>query len=140
MRVLDAISEFLNKKSSVQMVADDPQLTSEMLLLVRMMFADGELSPAEMTLFKSLCGSAFGIPEEDVSDVIKFLRDVGYETSGQQAAKMFEFMPDERKQQVLGNVMAMARADMKVHANEVEMIGRIAKALGYDPDKVRALL
>jgi len=140
MRVLDAIGEFLNKKSSVQMVADDPQLTSEMLLLVRMMFADGELSGEELTLFKGLCASAFGIPEEDVSDVIKFLRDIGYETSGEQAAGMFEFMPEERKQQVLGHVMAMARADMKVHVNEVEMIGRIAKALGYDPDKVRALL
>ena len=66
MRILDSIRTMLTNKSSVQMVADDPHLASEIMLLVRMMFIDGELNGPELDLFKQYCHSVFDIPEEDV--------------------------------------------------------------------------
>ncbi|MEL6946252.1 MAG: TerB family tellurite resistance protein [Pseudomonadota bacterium] len=140
MRILDALGDYLQSKSSVQMVADDPLLAAEMLLLVRIMFADGGLTGEELTLFKSICSETFGIPEEDVPDVIRYLRETGYETSGKQAALMFEGMSAARKQRVLSHVVSLARADLKLHVNEADLIERIAKALGYGPEQVRALL
>ncbi|MEL7400797.1 MAG: TerB family tellurite resistance protein [Pseudomonadota bacterium] len=140
MRILDALGAYLNKKSSVQLVADDPHLAAEMLLLVRTMFADGELTGEELALFKSLCAGTFGIPEEDVPDVIRYLREIGYETSGEQAASMFEHMSEAHKKRVLSHVVAMARADQKLHVNEADLIERIAAGLGYAPEQVKALL
>ncbi len=138
MRILDSIKEMLSNKSSVQMVADDPHMASEILLLVRMMFADGELSGDELSLFKQICSSVFSIPEEDVPEVIRFLKEYGYETSGEQAAATFLDMTDERKKLLLGHLISMARADKEMHKSEVELITRVAKVLGITPEQIRA--
>ena len=58
MGVLDGIKDLLGKKSAVQMVADDPQMSAELLLLLRTMFADGEMTQEEVRMFKALCGTA----------------------------------------------------------------------------------
>ena len=136
MRVLDSIKTLLSNKSSVQVVADDPHLAAEIMLLVRMMFIDGDLNGPELDLFKQYCQAMFGIPEEDVPDVIKFLSDYGYETSGEQAAAVFAEMSGERKAQILGNLITMARADNVLHENEVDLIARVSRVLGYTPEQV----
>ena len=140
MRVLDGIKEMLTSKSSVQMVADDPAMTAEIMLLVRMMFADGEMKGEELSLFKQFCSSAFGIPDEDVPEVIRYLKEIGYETSGEQAASTFLEMPAERKELLLGHLISMAKADNFLHANEVNLIARVSKILGYTPDQIRDLV
>ena len=136
MRILDSISDMLKSRSSVQMVADDPQLTAEMLLLVRVMFADGNLSPEELDLFKTICESQFNIPADDVPEVVKFLRDFGYETSGEQAAEMFATLPDERRRELMVHVLKMARADALLHQKEIDLIARVADILGYSREQV----
>lgn len=140
MRILDSIRTMLTNKSSVQMVADDPHLASEIMLLVRMMFIDGELNGPELELFKQYCHSVFDIPEEDVPEVVKFLREYGYETSGEQAAAVFSEMPGERKAQLLGKLITMARADNVLHEKEVDLIARVSRVLGYTPEQVNQIV
>ncbi|MDA8870821.1 TerB family tellurite resistance protein [Rhizobiaceae bacterium] len=140
MKILDDIRDLLSTRSSVQMVADDPHMAAEIMLLVRMMFADGMLDPEEMKLFKHMCRSLFEIPEEDVPGVIEYLRDTGYETTGEQAAALYRDMPDERRRALLGHLLAMARADERLHDNEADMISRCARAMGYTDAQVRAWL
>lgn len=136
MRVLDSIKAAIGNKSSVQMVADDRHLASEILLLVRMMYIDGELQGAELELFKQFCSTTFDIPEADVPDVIKFLREYGYETSGEQAAAIFSDMPQERKVQLIQHMVTMAQADDVLHDNEVDLIARVSRVLGFSPQQV----
>ena len=140
MRILDSIRTMLTNKSSVQMVADDPHMASEIMLLVRMMFIDGELNGPELDLFKQYCHSVFDIPEEDVPEVVKFLREYGYETSGEQAAAIFSEMPGERKAQLLGKLITMARADNVLHEKEVDLIARVSRVLGYTPEQVNQIV
>ena len=104
MRVLDGIKEWLSQRSSVQMVADDPQMASEILLLLRTMFADGKMASEEINMFKMFCSTIFHIPEEDVPDVIRFLKEYGYETSGEQAAAMFADFPENRRRELLVHI------------------------------------
>ena len=52
MIVVDKIKGWLEQDKSVKRVAEDLQLTSELVLLVRMIFADGELRPEELKDFK----------------------------------------------------------------------------------------
>lgn len=140
MRVLDSLKDLLTSKSSVQMVADDPHLSAEIMLLVRTMFADGELRGVELDLFKQLCTSIFAIPPEDVPGVIGYLKDISYETSGEQAAALFLEMPPERKEQLLRHMISMARADDVLHEKEVNLIARVSRLLGYTPGQVRDLV
>lgn len=140
MRILDSIGNLLKTKSSVQMVANDPHLASEIMLLVRMMFVDGDLAGPELDLFKQYCRTVFAIPEEDVAEVIEFLRDYGYETSGEQAAAVFRDMPGERRAQILGQLITMARADNVLQQQELDLITRVSRVLGYSPEQIQQII
>ena len=67
-KFLDRIRDYFDQDKTVRMVADDVQLTAELMLLIRMMFADGRLAKRELDNFKRICKTAFNIPEEDVQE------------------------------------------------------------------------
>lgn len=140
MRIFDAIEELLSRKSSVQMVADDPQMSAEIMLLIRTMFADGEMSAEEVQTFKEICKAVFNIPHDDVADVINHLREFSYETSYEQAAALFAEMPEDRKARLLSHLMMMAMADARFVEGERAMILRVGRVLGFDEGKMEKLL
>ncbi len=132
MKVIDKLKSWINQGNSVRMVADDLQLTSELILLVRMMFADGELKPQELDNFKRICKIAFNIPEEEVPEVIEYLQDFGYETSIDDAIAMFEGLELERKKTLLIHLFSIAKSDNEVHTDEAELIRKTSALLGID--------
>ncbi|MEM7215750.1 MAG: TerB family tellurite resistance protein [Pseudomonadota bacterium] len=132
MIVVDQIKNWLEQDKSVRRVAEDIQLTSELILLVRMIFADGELKPQELHDFKQICKIAFGIPEEDVADVLKYLREFGYETTAEDAAAMFQNLEPERKRTLLVHMLSIAKSDQEIHSQEAELIRKTASVLGVN--------
>lgn len=126
--IIDRLNRLLGGNPSVQRVADDLQLTSELILLVRMMFADGELKEAELEVFKRIC-AGFGLAERDVPEILKYLRDFGYETSAFDAASMFRELDDSRKQELLVALLQMAKADSHLDKSEEELIRKTAAIL-----------
>lgn len=134
--VLDSISRMLGGNPSVNKVSDDLQLTSELILLVRMMFADGELRPQEMDIFKRLCTEAFGLNEEDIPGILVYLKDFGYETTAWDAASMFADHDIERKKSLLMHLLTIAKADNHLDLSETELIKRTAKVLGLTAEDI----
>lgn len=134
MSVLNQIKDWLEKDKSVKRVAKDLQLTSELILLVRMMFADGELKPEELQNFKRICHIAFDIPEEEVGKVIKYLQEFGYETTVDDAANMFRELDEDRKKSLLLHLLSIAKSDNELHAEEVQMLKKTAEILGIGPE------
>ena len=139
MVIVDKIRGWIDQDKSVRMVADDLQLTSELILLVRMMFADGTLRPEELENFKNICRIAFDIPEEDVPKVIEYLQDFGYETSIDDAVAMFDGLEWERKKTLLVHLLSIAKSDNLVHDNEAELIRRISDLLGVTAEDIAKL-
>ncbi len=135
---LRSIREFIEGNRSVKKVADDIVLTSELILLVRMMLADGELRPEEMANFKRICQSAFAIPEEDVPQVMQYLKDFGYNTSAHDAAAMFEEFEPARKRDLLVHMLSIAKSDDQLDVSEAELIKRTAKVLGLTSADIEA--
>lgn len=133
---MDSFNRFLGANPSVLKVADDLQLTSELILLVRMMFADGELKAEEKEAFKNLCVSSFGLAEKDIPEIIGYLKDFGYETSSWDAAAMFNDLAIERKRKLLVHMLEIAKSDDELHTNEAELIKRTAKNLGLTADDI----
>lgn len=136
MFIVDQIKDWLEQDKSVKRVAEDLQLTSELILLVRMIFADGEMKPEELAHFKQICHVAFDIPEEDVPQVLKYLQEFGYETTTEDAAAMFESLDSERKKTLLLHMLSVAKADSNLHQGEIELIRKTAALLGLGPEDI----
>lgn len=137
--ILRAIREFIEGNRSVRKVADDVALTSELILLMRMMLADGELRPEEMSNFKRLCKTAFDIPQDDVPKVLQYLKDYGYGTSAAEAATIFRDLDADRKRSLLLHMLSIAKSDDDLHANEAELIRRTCEALGLTAADIEAI-
>ena len=129
-RMLKALRDFFAGNDSVRRVADDPALSAELLLLFRVMLADGQVQDEEMTVFRHICETAFGIGADDINQVIDYLQDVGYETTGHQAIAVFEALPEERRAKLIGHMTEIAGADERFMPAERDLIRRVAERLG----------
>lgn len=139
-KFLDRIRDYFDQDKTVRMVADDVQLTAELMLLIRMMFADGRVAKRELDNFKRICKTAFNIPEEDVIDVINYLKETGYETSAEEAARMFEELDIERRRGLLLHMLSIARSDEDLSTDEIVLLRSTAKTLGMTADDLAKLL
>lgn len=122
----------LERDKSVRLVANDAALTAELLLLFRMVLADGLVKERELAMLKHICSSAFGIEADAIDGVYHYLQDVSYETSAEQAASMFDSLGPERRQELLDHMIAIAESDAELSANEVKLLSRTANRLGFD--------
>jgi uncharacterized tellurite resistance protein B-like protein len=131
--LLAQIREIFDGDPGVRKVADDPVLSAELLLLFRMILADGQVSDSEMNVFHRICREAFGIAEESIQGVIDYLNDFGYETNGAQAIEMFRGLDVERRRQLARHMAEIAKADSQLAENEVRLLRRTLDLLGISP-------
>ena len=96
--LLSQLKAMFDGDPGVRKVADDPVLSAELLLLFRMILADGVVQESEMAMFRRICRDAFGIGDESFDGVVEYLNDFGYETNGAQAIAMFRELDIERRQ------------------------------------------
>ncbi|HEV7415905.1 MAG TPA: TerB family tellurite resistance protein, partial [Tianweitania sediminis] len=87
--LISKLMSLFDGNRSVARVAEDPVLTAELLLLFRMILADGEVSEAELATLRRICRESFGIEEASMDDVVDYLRTYGYETDTAQSLAMF---------------------------------------------------
>ena len=124
----------------VRRVADDPALAAELLLLFRMILADGEVSDSELAAFRRICRDSFGIPEESIDGVVEYLNDYGYETSGSQAVDLFRELDPDRRKLLAQHMADIAKADHHLAEREVRLLRRTLDVLGLSPvDLVRPM-
>jgi uncharacterized tellurite resistance protein B-like protein len=131
--LLAQIRNLFDGDAGVRKVANDPVLSAELLLLFRMILADGEIEEHEMAMFRRICSESFGIEEESIDSVIEYLNDFGYETNGAQALALFRGLRVERRQELARHMAEIAKADHHLAQQEVKLLRRVLDALGLDP-------
>jgi uncharacterized tellurite resistance protein B-like protein len=131
--VLQQIKSLFEGDPGVRRVADDPVLSAELLLLFRMILADGAVADAEMETLRRICRDSFGIAEESFEAVVEYLNDFGYETNGAQAIQMFQDMDVERRKALALHMAEIAKADEQLAENEVRLLRRTMQLLGISP-------
>lgn len=131
--LLSRIRAVFDGDPGVRKVAEDPVLSAEILLLFRMILADGVATESEMAVFRQICADSFGIESESVDAVIEYLNEFGYETNGAQAVAMFQDMPLERRKDLARHMAEIARADHQLAENEVRLLRRTMELLGIAP-------
>ncbi len=121
---------------AIRRVADDPVLTAELLLLFRMILADGAVEEKELETFRRICRDAFGIPEDKLGGVIRYLQDFGYETTGSQALSLFRTLDRERRVELGRHLAEIAKADRNLSEHEVRLLKRTLEVLELDPREI----
>jgi uncharacterized tellurite resistance protein B-like protein len=127
--LLARIRNLIEGDPGVRKVADDPVLSAELLLLFRMILADGTVSESEMQVFRRICSEAFGIAEDSVDSVIEHLNEIGYETTGVQALAMFKELDFERRRQLARHMAEIAKADSQLAETEMRVLKRTLEML-----------
>lgn len=128
--ILARIRSMFEGDPGIRRVANDPVLSAELLLLFRMMLADGEVSETEMAVLRQICKDSFDIPESSMDGVIAYLNEFGYETSGVQAVAMFRDMPVERRRELARHMAEIAKADSRLDTGEMRLLKRTLDMLG----------
>jgi uncharacterized tellurite resistance protein B-like protein len=127
--ILKSFAQFFTGNPSVRKVASDPVLTAELLLLFRIMLADGRVQKEEEQAFERLCQSVFGIAPEDLPAVTDHLRDFSYETTGRQALDAFADASQERRLELVNHMRDLALADAHFTDHERRLVEKVAKLL-----------
>lgn len=127
----ERVRAFLDQTTSLNKVAHDPVLTAELLLLVRMSFADKTVEPAEADAFAAICTRLLGLNGDELTDILKYLNDFGYETTDAQAADMLADLDEARKRQILDHLATVANADGEVDDRERRLLEATARRLGF---------
>ncbi|MEM9999305.1 MAG: TerB family tellurite resistance protein [Pseudomonadota bacterium] len=130
--LLDNFRTLLEEDKTVRLVANDPALTAELLLLFRMILADGEVRDEELFMFKSICRTAFGLRPEAMTAVYKYLEDFSYEMSAEQTAEIFQELPVDRRRELLDHMIQIAESDDNLDSRELVLLGKTADMLGFD--------
>ena len=128
--IVSRVRGIIESGNSAGKVAGDPALMAELLLLVRMSFADRKIDPEEADAFRSICTRILGLHADELGDVMRFIEDFGYETTNEQAADMLADLPEERRREIMEHLAAMARADGEVDEREKALFDRTARRLG----------
>lgn len=136
LEVFSRIRELFEGDPAVRKVADDPALSAEILLLFRMVLADGAVQQAELDTLKRICAEAFGIGEDSFGEVMGYLHDYGYETTTSQALAIFRGYPRERRLQLARHLAEIAKADAGLPQHEVRLLARTLEVLKLDPHEV----
>jgi uncharacterized tellurite resistance protein B-like protein len=134
--LLEQIRSIFEGDPGVRKVADDPVLSAELLMLFRMILADGTVSESEMKAFRRICSESFGIPEASIERVIDYLNDFGYETKGSQAIALFRDLDIGRRRQLARHMAEIAKADHHLAENEVRLLRRTLDILQVSPADV----
>jgi len=130
--LLAQIRTLFDGDPGVRKVADDPVLLAELLLLFRMILADGTVSDSELVTFRRICRESFGIAEDSLDAVIEYLHDYGYETSGTQALALFQDLDLDRRKLLAQHMAEIAKADTALAEREVRLLRRTLDLLGLN--------
>lgn len=133
--LLARLQEVFEGNDSVRKVADDPALTAELLLLLRMVLADGEAAERELATLRRIART-FGIAGRDFEQVLAYLEDFGYGTSAAQAIAVFREFGKDRRLVLARHMAEIAKADMELSRYEVRLLARVVDVLDLDPAEV----
>ena len=131
--LLDQIRSIFEGDPGVRKVADDPILSAELLMLFRMILADGSVSESEMQVFRRICTESFGIPDRSVDGVVEYLNGTQVETHVSHAVALFRDLDVERRKLLAMHMAEIAKADSHLAENEVKLLRRTLDLLDISP-------
>ena len=131
--LLDQIRSIFDGDPGVRKVADDPVLSAELLMLFRMILADGTVSESEMVAFRRICKDAFGIPETSIDASSNISTSSATRPTARRRSRMFRDLDVERRKLLARHMAEIAKADSQLAESEVRLLRRTLDLLDISP-------
>ena len=115
-------------------LSEDPVALAEILLLFRMVLADGVVHASQLTAFERICEQHFGINRSDMDELHKLLESPKARSCDAKAFTLIGQLDTEARTALLGDMMRIARASTVRNDSEDRLIRRTADLLGLEPE------
>ena len=112
--------------------ADDPAMVAELLLLFRMILADGQVQEVELVTLRRICKEAFDIGEASFPALMDFVDRVGG-GSELQTVRVFRDFDYPRRVALARRMVAIAQADEVLNRHEERFLVRVLDILDLEP-------
>ena len=119
-------------------LSEDPVALAEVLVLFRMVLADGVVHPSQLTAFERICERQFGISPRDMPELHALLDSPQARSTEAQAFQLLSQLDTEARTALLDDMMRIARANSNRDAHEDKLIRRTASLLGLEPMRGRS--
>ncbi len=107
----------------------DREQKSSVLILIKMMLADGVIDPREKALLIAICQKR-DIPPNVLDEAMEHPENISFQPP----------KSAEERGSLLFDLVWMMLADTNVDAKEMEVAIKVAKSLGFDPETVPDLV
>lgn len=131
-----AIARMFDRKpewtGALAQLAGNPVALAEVLVLFRMVLADGVVHPSQLTAFERICERQFGISPRDMPELHALLDSPRARLVDAEAFTLLGQLDTEARTSLLDDMMRIARAHSDVGAGEDRLIRRTASLLGLE--------
>lgn len=111
--------------------AEDPAMVAELLMLFRMILADGEVRAAELATLRRICSEAFDVSEASFPALMDFVERMGG-ASELQAVRVFRGFDYPRRVALARRMAAIAQADAVLNRHEERLLVRVLDILDLE--------
>lgn len=114
-------------------LSENPTAMAEVLVLFRMVLADGVVHPSQLTAFERICERQFGISPRDMPELHALLESPKARSCDAQAFTLLGQLDTEARKALLDGMIRIARADDDLNVGEDRLLRRTASLLGLEP-------
>lgn len=114
-------------------VAEDPVVLAEILVLFRVVLADGVVQPSQLTAFERICEQHFGINRRDMPELHALLDSPKARSCDATAFALLARLDTKARTTLLEEMMQIARASSNRAECDRKLIRRMADLLGLEP-------
>ncbi len=111
---------------------EDPSIVAELLLLLRLVLADGEAPPPAAALLRRIAADRVGIGAEGVEEVAQEIEHLVAAAGTGGAAAALRDMPLDRRRTLALRLAAIFAADEQCRGLQGRLAGRLAAILGLE--------
>lgn len=113
-------------------LSEDPVALAEILVLFRMVLADGIVQPSQLTTFERICEQHFGISRRDMPELHALLDSPRARAYDTQAFTLLGQLDTEARTSLLDDMIRIADANIVRDERDDRLIRRTASLLGLD--------
>ncbi|MBC7281241.1 TerB family tellurite resistance protein [Hoeflea sp.] len=111
-------------------ISEDPVALAEILVLFRMVLADGIVQPSQLRAFERICAEHFGIAPADMPELHTLLDSPKARACEAEAFTLLRQLDTEARTTLLDGMMRIANANGTRDAHDEKLIRRTASLLG----------
>ena len=120
------------KNSAVRKLADDPISLAQILLLFRVVLADGHVAEPELATFRAICEREFGVGANELSALHTLLESPKGLMAETQMFFLLKRLDDQARNRLLGMMSEMAKSGTGDPAKAARLVAMTAKILRQD--------